>query len=142
MSLYYRISDPSDVRDIGDQMAAWLASGNGKANNWALQPESPGPDFVWQNGAWEQVPEPTYNAEQIIAEHFSPYQLAALQELRIALTLAQKPLGPKMIACKEWLEFIMLDWSINPIKSTRDRFGSPAVSFEEATAEAIADLQS
>lgn len=49
---YYRIADPSDVRDLGDQMAAWRAAGNPKADAWAEQPEQPTPDAVWTNGAW------------------------------------------------------------------------------------------
>jgi hypothetical protein len=52
MNLYYRISDPSDVRDLGEQMAAWTAAGNPKANDWAEQPAAPSADAVWTDGAW------------------------------------------------------------------------------------------
>ena len=54
---YYYITDPSDVRDLGELMAAWLAAGNPKANDWAEQPPAPSPDAVWSNGQWE-IPEP------------------------------------------------------------------------------------
>jgi hypothetical protein len=57
MNYYYYITDPSDVRALGEQMAAWLAAGNPKANDWAEQPPAPSPDAVWGNGQWE-IPEP------------------------------------------------------------------------------------
>lgn len=53
---YYRITDPSDVRALGELMAAWLATGNPKANDWSEQPPAPSPDAVWGNGQWE-IPE-------------------------------------------------------------------------------------
>jgi hypothetical protein len=54
---YYYITDPSDVRDLGELMAAWIATGNPKANDWAEQPPAPSADAVWVNGQWE-IPEP------------------------------------------------------------------------------------
>jgi hypothetical protein len=57
MNYYYYITDPSDVRDLGELMAAWIATGNPKANDWAEQPPAPSPDAVWVNGQWE-IPEP------------------------------------------------------------------------------------
>jgi len=52
MTLYYRIEDPSDVRDLGEQIAAWEAAGNPKAAAWAEQPPQPSPDAVWSGGQW------------------------------------------------------------------------------------------
>ena len=54
---YYYVTNPADVRDLGELMAAWLATGNPKANDWAEQPPAPSPDAVWSNGQWE-IPEP------------------------------------------------------------------------------------
>ena len=53
---YYRITDPTDVRNLGEQMTAWLAANNPKANDWAQQPPAPSPDAVWSAGQWE-IPE-------------------------------------------------------------------------------------
>ena len=56
--LYYRLSDPTDLRDLNEQMAAWTAAGNPKANEWALQPPAPPHDPAtqhapeWINGDW------------------------------------------------------------------------------------------
>jgi hypothetical protein len=139
-NLYYRISDPNDVRDLGDQMAAWVAAGNPKADDWAVQPAAPSADAVWQDGAWSVPPLPTYTAEQIVSQYFSAYQIAALQRLEMALLQAGKPLGPKMTAAKQWLEGVMLSWAASPTPAPAESFGVPQASFAEASGEAVADL--
>ncbi len=87
-----------------------------------------------------QVPAPTITAEQAVSQYFSPYQTLALQRFEMALLQANKPLGPKMSACKTWLESVMLAWAMNPTPAPAASFGSPAATFEEASAEAVADL--
>jgi hypothetical protein len=82
----------------------------------------------------------TFTAEQVVAKYFSAYQIAALQRLEMALLQANKPLGPKMTACKTWLEGVMLAWAINPTPAPAASYGSPAATFTEASAEAVADL--
>jgi hypothetical protein len=142
MPNYYRISDPNDVRDLGEQMAAWLAAGNPKADAWAEQPAAPSADAVWQDGAWSVPPVATMTAEQAVSQYFSAYQIAALQRLEMALLQAGKPLGPKMTAAKNWLEAVMLGWAMNPTPAPQESFGVPQASFEEASGEAVGDLQS
>jgi len=83
----------------------------------------------------------TFTAEQVVAKYFSAYQIAALQELRMALMTAGKPLGPKMTAAKNWLEGVLLGWAMNPAPAPQESFGQPQASFEEASAEAVQDLQ-
>lgn len=68
MTFYYRLSDPSDVRDLGDQIAAWRAAGNPKASAWAEQPPQPSADAVWLNGEWV-LPDPPG-----VPTSVSPYQ--------------------------------------------------------------------
>ncbi len=140
MPNYYRISDPNDVRDLGDQMAAWVAAGNPKADDWAVQPAAPSADAVWTDGAWIVPPVATMTAEQAVSAYFSPYQTLALQRFEMALLQGGKPLGMKMTACKQWLESVMLGWALDP--TPKESFGSPAggVTFEQASAEAVADL--
>jgi hypothetical protein len=140
MPNYYRISDPNDVRDLGDQVAAWQATGNPKADDWAVQPAAPSADAVWQDGAWSVPPVATMTAEEAVAQYFSPYQTLALQRFEMALLQAGKPLGVKMTSCKQWLESVMLGWAMNPTPAPSAGFGSPAASFEEASAEAVTDL--
>ena len=83
----------------------------------------------------------TFTAEQVVAKFFSAYQIAALQRLEMALLQANKPLGPQMTAAKTWLESVMLGWAVNPVAAPAESFGVPSVSFEAASAEAVAGLQ-
>ena len=138
---YYRISDPSDVRDLSEQMAAWELADNPKRFDWALVPAKPSDDAQWQDGAWIVPPAPTYTAEQIVSQYFSPYQIAALQRLEMALLQANKPLGPQMTAAKTWLESVMLGWAIDPTPKPAAAFGVPSVTFEAASLEAVSALQ-
>jgi hypothetical protein len=139
MPNYYRISDPSDVRDLGEQMALWVAAGNPKAQDWALQPAAPSADAAWTDGAWIVPPAPTYSPEAWTAIHFSAMQVSALQRFEMALMQAGKPLGPLMTALKAWLEG-MLVASVDP--TPRSDWQQPPCSYEAASAEAVAALQS
>jgi len=105
------------------------------------------PNVVWFDDRVERqwvsgtpAPLPTITAEQAVSQYFSPYQTLALQRFEMALLQAGKPLGPKMTACKTWLESVMLAWAMNPTPAPAASFGSPAATFEEASAEAVADL--
>jgi hypothetical protein len=81
-------------------------------------------------------------AEQAVSQYFSPYQTLALQRFEMALLQAGKPLGVKMTAAKTWLEGVMLSWAASPTPAPAESFGQPQASFEEASAEAVADLAS
>lgn len=83
----------------------------------------------------------TFTAEQVVAKFFSAYQIAALQRLEMTLLQSGKPLGPQMTAAKTWLESVMLGWAVDPIPKPAAAFGEPSVSFEQASAEAVAGLQ-
>jgi hypothetical protein len=83
----------------------------------------------------------TFTAEQIVSQYFSAYQIAALQRLEMALLQAGKPLGVKMTAAKMWLEGVMLAWAVDPNSKPASAYGAPSVTFEEASGEAVQDLQ-
>jgi hypothetical protein len=80
----------------------------------------------------------TMTAEQAVSAQFSPYQIAALSRLEMALLQAGKPLGPQMTAAKQWLEGVMLAWAMDP--TPQESFGEPQASFAEASSEAVTDL--
>ena len=115
---------------------------NLKRKGWQDAPAKPSDDAVWQDGAWIVPPAPTFTAEEAVSKHFSAYQIAALQRLEMALLQAGKPLGPAMSAAKQWLESVMLGWAMNPAPAPAAAFGEPSVTFEQASAEAVAGLQS
>ena len=105
------------------------------------------PSVVWLEGRVERqwvagtpVTAPTFTAEQIVSQYFSPYQIAALQRLEMALMQAGQPLGPAMTAAKQWLETVMLGWAVSPVAAPAEAFGVPSVTFEQASAEAVASL--
>ena len=89
-----------------------------------------------------EVPAPTVTAEEAVSKYFSAYQIAALQRLEMALLQAGKPLGPAMSAAKTWLESVMLGWAVDPTSKPMSAYGEPSVTFEQASAEAVAGLQS
>ena len=137
-NLYYRISDPLDVRDLSEQMVAWQAAGNPKANEWAEQPAAPSSDAVWTASAtWVVPPAPLYSPEDWTALHFTAAQILALQRFEFALQAAGKPLGSSMAALKTWLEQMLLE----SVDSTPRTFSEPPCSYAEAAAEAVAVVQ-
>lgn len=86
---------------------------------------------------------PTPESEKFTAEawtsmHFSPMQVSALQRFEMALLQTGKPLGSNMTALKAWMEG-MLVASVDPTPRT---FPAPPCSYEAASAEAVAALQS
>ena len=109
------------------------------------------PSVVWFEDRVERqwvagtpAPVATFTAEQIVSQYFSPYQIAALSRLEMALLQAGTPLGPQMTAAKTWLESVMLGWAMDPTPKPQADFGAlpNGVTFESASAEAVASLQS
>ena len=118
------------------------AIANLRRKGWVDAPAKPSDDAQWQDGAWIVPPVATFTAEQIVSQYFSPYQIAALSRLEMALMQANKPLGQMMTAAKTWLETVMLGWAMNPVAAPAAAYGVPGVTFEQASAEAVAGLQS
>jgi len=103
------------------------------------------PNVVWFDDRVERqwvagtpAPAPTYSPEAWTSMHFSAMQVSALQRLEFALGQAGKPLGPLMTALKAWMEG-MLVASVDPTPRT---FPVPPCSYEAASAEAVADINS
>jgi hypothetical protein len=103
------------------------------------------PNVVWFEDRVERqwvagtpAPLPTYSPEAWTSTHFSPMQVSALQRFEMALLQAGKPLGPNMTSLKSWMEG-MLVASVDPTPRT---FSAPPCSYEAASAEAVAGLQS
>jgi hypothetical protein len=137
---YYRITDPSDVRDLGEQMAAWVAAGNPKANDWAEQPAAPSDDAVWSDGAWSVPPAPTYTAaEWVDAQGFAGNRSTTMLYLKLKLDAAQAT-SAKLTAVQAWLDGMIVAGVTQPEGRRSDWPASPW-AFEEASAEALAVLQ-
>ena len=138
-NLYYRISDPSDVRDLSDQVAAWVAAGNPKADDWAVQPAAPSADAVWQDGAWIVPPVPTYTAEEWVSQQrFDGNRPTTLLYLKLQLDAAGKS-SPKLAAVQGWLDRMIIAGVTSPDDKRSDYPAAP-FSFEAASQEALVAL--
>ena len=141
MPKFFRISDSSDVRDLGEQMAGWLAAGNPKAKDWAEQPEAPSKNAVWQNGAWAVPPVETVTAEQAVTaekhiehEGYPAIRLVTLMDLESKLGKAGKTCA-KLAAVRLWLDMILGAFAANP--EPRNDWPAVPFGFEETVQEAL-----
>jgi hypothetical protein len=140
MSLYYRIEDPSDLRDLAEAMPAWIAAGNPKAAAWAPAPPKPSDDAIWNNGQWQTPAPATYTAE----EHLRSVGLAGdrqptLLYLRQSLTAAGKTCA-ELDAVEAYLQQILTMFAANP--APRNDWPNPSVTFEAAVQSAMNALNS
>ncbi len=136
MNLYYRISDTSDVRDLGEQMAAWEVADNPKRFDWAVQGEPPSDNAVWADGAWSVPPAPAFTpAEWVDAQGFSGNRTTTMLYLKLRLDGASKS-SPKLTAVQGWLDGMIVAGVTQPEERRSDWPASP-YSFEEASAEAL-----
>jgi hypothetical protein len=136
---YYRITDPNDVRDLGEQMAAWVAAGNPKANDWAVQPAAPSADAVWADGAWIVPPAPTFTAaEWVDQQGFAGNRSTTMLYLKLKLDAAGKT-SPKLAAVQGWLDQLIVAGVTQPEERRSDWPATP-YTFEEASSEALFQL--
>ena len=132
---YYRISDPSDVRDLGEQMAAWVAAGNPKANDWAEQPAAPSADAVWtSNAEWVVPAVPVYAAEAWLeAQGYGGSRPTLLLYRKMQLD-ALGLQSAKLNAAQFWMDNLLASVSLNPDEQRSDWQPAP-YPFAEVTAE-------
>ena len=76
---------------------------------------------------------PTYTAEEWVQNYFSSLEIIALTRLEQSILQQGKALGPKMQACKEWLEAMMF---AQPSSS----FLPAPYTYSEASIEAASTL--
>ena len=138
-NLYYRISDPNDVRELGEQMAAWELADNPKRFDWAVQSAPPSVDAVWTDGAWIVPPLPTFTADEWVdAQGFAGKRPTTLLYLKLKLDAAQLT-SAKLAAVQGWLDAMIVAGVTAPYEKRSDYPAAP-YSFEEASAEALSVL--
>jgi hypothetical protein len=131
---YYRISDPNDVRDLGEQMAAWTAAGNPKAGDWAVQPAAPSADALWTDGAWNVPPVATFTAE----EHLNAVGLGGNRQPTLLYLRQAGAVSPKLNATEAFLNTVLAMFAADP--APRSDWPSPSFTFEQVVAEAVSSL--
>jgi hypothetical protein len=135
-NLYYRISDPNDVRDLAEQMAAWELADNPKRFDWSIQPAAPSDNAMWADGAWIVPPAPTFTAtEWVDAQQFSGNRTTTMLYLKLRLDAAGKT-SPKLAAVQAWLDGMIVAGVTQPDMKRSDWDASPW-SFEEASSQAL-----
>ena len=137
MNLYYRITDPSDVRDLSEQMAAWTAAGNPKANDWAVQPAAPSADAVWADGAWSVPPVATFTAE----EHLESVGLGGTRQPTLLYLRQAGAVSPKLDATEAFLNQVLAMFAADPAPRS-DWPAALPFSFEDVVTEAVSSLNS
>ena len=135
MNLYYRITDPSDVRDLSEQMAAWTAAGNPKANDWAEQPAAPSADAVWTADAtWIVPPVATFTAE----EHLESVGLGGNRQPTLLYLRQAGAVSPKLDATEAFLNQVLAMFAADP--APRSDWPAPSYTFEETVSQAVQSL--
>lgn len=135
MLKHYRITDPLDVRDLADQIAAWTAAGNPKANDWAEQPAAPSADAVWTADAeWVVPAAPTFTAEAWLeAQGYGGSRPTLLLYRKMQLdALGLQSL--KLTAAQFWMDNLLAAVSLNPDELRSDWQPAP-YPFAQVTAE-------
>jgi hypothetical protein len=135
MPNYYRISDPSDVRDLELQMAAWAAYANPKQYEWAEQPPKPSEDAVWADGAWSVPPVATFTAEQ----HLDAVGLGGNRQPTLLYLRQAGAVSAKLDATEQYLNTVLAMFAQDP--SPRSDWPYAPHSFEEVVGEAVLSLQ-
>lgn len=112
--LYYRISDPSDIRAIENQIEIWKQENNPKAGLWELLPEKPTESSIWQNGNWIVPPPPQYTANEWLENQgFNSVVLVTLLDLENKLKDADK-VSSKLVAVRGWINSILAQYIQDP----------------------------
>jgi hypothetical protein len=132
--MYYRISDPSDVRDLGEQMAAWELADNKKRFDWSIQPAAPSPDAVWTDGAWIVPPAPTYTAE----EHLESVGLGGNRQPTLLYLRQAGAVSAKLDATDAFLNQVLAMFAADP--APRSDWPAPSYTFEQVVAEAVSSF--
>lgn len=106
MSKYYRISNPDDVRDLGNQMAEWSTTSNPKADEWLPQPPQPTPESSWQNGQWIEPPPPPPPQW----ENVQSFMAAFTMQEKAAIALSTDPtIAALRLELTTWLSSVQAD---------------------------------
>ena len=135
MNLYYRISDPSDVRDLGELMAEWELADNPKRFDWAVVPAAPSDNAVWTDGAWSVPPVATTTAEQ----HLDAVGLGGNRQPTLLYLRQAGAVSAKLDATEQYLNTVLAMFAQDP--SPRSDWPQAPHAFEDVVGEAVLSLQ-
>jgi len=139
-NLYYRQSDPTDLRDLPQSLLDdWAAAANPKLAEWIAAPAKPAENAIWAAGQWTLPPPPLATAEaHLTAQGYSPLRLLTCLDLEGKLWKANAT-SPKLASVREWLDNLTLAAASAPDEARPDWPPAPH-PFEQVLAESLAAL--
>jgi len=104
MSLY-KNTITNELRELPESyIAALIAAGNPKAEQWQAAPPKPSEDAVWQDGQWITPSAPTYTAEAWTdSQGYGGNRSTTLLYQKLRLDASAKS-SPKLVAVQGWLD--------------------------------------
>lgn len=135
---YYNIHTNELIHIAPETFAAWAATGNPKARDYAPLPPKPSEHATWGNGQWITPATPTYTAEEWTAEQgFGGNRSTTLLYQKLRLDAAAKS-SPKLAAVQAWLDG-MIASGLAPAASN---WPAAPHSFEDCLTETLTTLNS
>ena len=138
MPNYYNITTNELVTLTEATLAAWAATGNPKANDYAPLPPKPSDDATWGNSQWITPAAPVYTAEEWTdSQGYGGNRSTTLLYQKLRLDAAAKS-SPKLNAVQAWLDG-MIASGLAPAASN---WPAAPHSFEDCLTETLTTLNS
>lgn len=138
MPNYYNLTTNELVTLTDETLAAWAATGNPKAADYAPLPPKPAENATWGNGQWITPAAPVFTAEEwTAAQGYGGNRPTTLLYQKLRLDAAGKS-SPKLAAVQSWLDG-MITSGLAPASA-----GWPTAphSFEDTLTETLTTLNS
>jgi hypothetical protein len=138
MSLYLNTTT-NELRELPESyIAALIAAGNPKAEQWQAAPSKPSEDAVWQDGEWVTPAAPTYTAEEWTdSQGYGGNRSTTLLYQKLRLDASAKS-SPKLVEVQGWLDG-MIASGLAPAASN---WPAAPHSFEDCLTETLTILNS
>ena len=138
MSLY-KNTTTNELRELPESyIAALIAAGNPKAEQWEAAPPKPSENATWSNGEWITPAAPTYTAEEWTdSQGYGGNRSTTLLYQKLRLDASAKS-SPKLNAVQAWLDG-MIASGLAPAASN---WPAAPHSFEDTLTETLAILNS
>jgi hypothetical protein len=138
MSLYLNTTT-NELRELPESyIAALIAAGNPKAEQWQAAPPKPSENAVWINGEWVTPAAPTYTAEEWTdSQGYGGNRSTTLLYQKLRLDASAKS-SPKLNAVQGWLDG-MIASGFAPAASN---WPAAPHSFEDCLTETLTILNS
>lgn len=138
MPNFYSLTTNELVTLSDETLAAWAATGNPKAADYAPLPPKPSDNATWGNGQWLTPAAPTYTAEEWTAEQgYGGNRPTTLLYQKLRLDAAAKS-SPKLAAVQSWLDG-MIASGLAPASAN---WPTAPHSFEDTLTETLTILNS